>query len=113
MKQKPLLSKVMYLSWEGLKRKPFTLKQKQQRAKHKRSIRSLAVEAAWVILKTEDITVYRLVMLHSLSKQQIGSNTLSLTLFQKHDNLFFTFKINRYDYYWKTNNEGNNHYSKR
>lgn len=47
----------MYLSWEIQKRKLFALKQKQERAKQKRSIRSLAVEVAWVILQTEDITV--------------------------------------------------------
>ena len=72
----------MHLSWEIQKRKPHALKQKQERGNHKRSIRSLAVEAAWVILQTEDITVYHLVKRHSPSKQQPSRDARSLTLFQ-------------------------------
>lgn len=72
----------MHLSWEIQKRKPHTLKQKQERGDYKRSIRSLAVEAAWVILQAEDITVYHLVKRHSQSKKPVNINTRSLTLFQ-------------------------------
>jgi len=82
MKRTHLLSKIMHLSWEIQKRKLYALKQKQQRSHNKRSIRSLAVEAAWVILQTEDIMVYHLVKRHSPSKQQPSRDTISLTLFQ-------------------------------
>lgn len=82
MKRTILLSKLMHLSWEIQKRKPHALKQKQERGHHQQSIRSLAVEAAWVILQTEDITIYHLAKRHSQSKKQVNINTRSLILFQ-------------------------------
>lgn len=82
MERTTQLSKIMHLSWEIQKRKPHTLKQKQERGNYSRSIRSLAVEAAWVILQTEDITIYHLAKRHSQSKKQVNVNIRSLTLFQ-------------------------------
>jgi hypothetical protein len=74
------LSKLMHLSWEIQKRKRYSLMQKSRKAKKKRSLRSLAVEMAWTIMLTEDITVYHLVRRHSHehNRNKVVINELSL-----------------------------------
>ena len=72
----------MKLSWEIQIRKSYSLKQKHIRLKKKRSIRSLAMEAAWAIVIHEDITVHHLVRRYSHEKYPNKTHPETLTLFQ-------------------------------
>lgn len=70
----------MHLSWEIQHKQSYRLKQKQN--KTSRSIRSLAVEAAWTIMNTEEITVGHLVKRYSHEHHPNKVNPKTLTLFQ-------------------------------
>lgn len=72
----------MHLSWEIQKHKPDTLEQKQKRGDNQRSIRSIALETAWTILQTEEITVCHLVRRYSHEKYPNKTDVRTLGLFQ-------------------------------
>lgn len=72
----------MHLSWEIQKQKRYNLSQKSKRTRKKRSIRSLALEMAWTIMLTEDITVYHLVRRHSHENNRNKVQVSDLSLFQ-------------------------------
>ena len=76
------LARLMRLSWEIQNKKSHYLKQKQKRAKGRRSIRSLALEAAWSIMQNEEITVYYLVKRYSHDKYPNKVQTNNISLFQ-------------------------------
>jgi hypothetical protein len=76
------LLKLMRLSWEIQLRNPSRLHHKQRRLKKKRSIRSLAMEAAWTIMCHEEITVHHLVRRHSHENKPNKVKPQELTLFQ-------------------------------
>jgi hypothetical protein len=76
------LSKLMRLSWEIQLANPGRLRQKQERSKKKRSLRSLAMEAAWTIMRHEEITVHHLVRRHSHENNPNKVKPETLTLFQ-------------------------------
>jgi D-hexose-6-phosphate mutarotase len=75
------LSKLMQLSWEIQTRHSFMLQQKIEKYNQRRSIRSLALETAWSIAKTEEITIHHLVKRYSHEHNKNRVNPKALSLF--------------------------------
>jgi len=63
--------------------KKHNLIEKRKRTRRRRSIRSLALEAAWSIILNEDITIYYLVKRYGHEKYPNKVQPQNLALFQK------------------------------
>ena len=75
------MAKLMQLSWQIQNRHSEMLERKSKRYQNVRSVRSLALEAAWSIVQTEQVTIHHLVKRHSHDHYANKVNPNALTLF--------------------------------
>lgn len=72
----------MSLSWEIQKRNREHISHKIQRSNGTRTVRSLALESAWTIVLTEEITVFHLARRYKSERHPNTVIPSDLTLFQ-------------------------------